>query len=189
MKKIILASTSPRRKEILKKLKIKFTIKKSPYEEDLNLKMPPSDLVKFLSLGKAQAIKNKDALVISGDTIVAYNNQVFGKPKTKKKAREMLNILSGKKHEIITGITIIDKKTNKTVSFSETTYVYMKKLTPRIIENYIKTKEPLDKAGAYALQDLGAILIEKMEGDFFNAAGLPLKRLSEELKNFGINIL
>jgi septum formation protein len=101
----------------------------------------------------------------------------------------MLNMLNGKENDIITGVTIIDTSNNNIVSFHEKTKVFMKKLSPETIESYIKTGEPLERAGGYSLQELGAILIEKIDGDFFNAMGLPLGRLAEELKNFGITIL
>jgi len=190
-KKIILASTSPRRKEILAKLKIPFEVQESDYEEDMALDMPAEKLVEFLSLGKAKAVadKNKNAIVIAADTIVVFNHQRLGKPKTPEKAREMLNMLSGKENQIVTGVTIIDTQTGQTRSFHEITKVFFDTLTPEIIEAYIKTGEPLGRAGAYALQDIGALIINHTEGDFLSAMGLPLKRLAKELEDFGIKVL
>ncbi|MDD5639287.1 MAG: Maf family protein [Candidatus Pacebacteria bacterium] len=190
-RRIILASTSPRRKEILDKTMLLFEIQESFYEEDMTLKMSPEKLAEYLSLGKAKSVadKNPDAIIISADTFVVYDNKCLGKPKTKLLAKKMLTMLSGKKHEIITGVTIIDTSNNHTISFHGTTKIFMKKLSPQIINSYIKTGEPLDKAGGYALQEIGAILIEKIDGDFFNAMGLPINRLTEELKAFGIKIL
>lgn len=191
MKKIVLASTSPRRKEILSKTGISFDIQESNYEEDMNLQMLPGELSEHLSLGKARSVadKNNDAIVIAADTFVVYNNKCLGKPKTEVLAREMLNMLNGRENNIITGVTIIDTSNNHMVSFHETTKVFIKKMSPETIEAYIKTGEPLERAGGYSIQDIGAILIKKIDGDFFNAMGLPINRLAEELKNFGIKIL
>jgi septum formation protein len=191
MKKIILASTSPRRKEILGKLNIPFEVQESNYEEDMTLQMPPEKLAEYLSAGKARAVaeKNTDAIVIAADTFVVYNDQRLGKPGTPERAKEMLKLLSGKVHEVITGVTMIDTDSGKLVSFHETTKVFMDELSPETIDAYIKTGEPLDKGGAYALQEKGALLVKKIDGDFFNVMGLPLRRLCQELKFFGIIIL
>ncbi|MFA5310648.1 MAG: Maf family protein [Candidatus Paceibacterota bacterium] len=187
--KIILASTSPRRKELLSKTGLIFETKESGYDEEMHLQMSPEELSEHLSFNKAKAVfkNNKDAIVIAADTFVVFNGKYLGKPKTKEEARDMLNMLSGQEHEIITGVTVMSS--NKTVSFNSKAKVYMKKLSAETIDNYIKTGEPLDKAGAYAIQEKGAVLIEKVDGDFFGAVGLPIGRLSEELKNFGINVL
>jgi septum formation protein len=189
MKRIVLASSSPRRKEILSKAGLVFDIQESSYEEDMTLPLSPRELAEHLSLGKAKSVSDKtsNAIVIAADTFVVYNNQCLGKPKTEDKAREMLNMLSGQEHEIITGVSIIDTKDNRTVSFHQSTKVFMKPLSPEIIEAYIKTGEPLDKAGGYALQEIGAVLIEKIEGDFFNAMGLPIGKVIEELRDFDVS--
>jgi len=191
MKKIVLASTSPRRKEILSKTGLSFDVQESDYKEDMNLQMSPGELSEYLSLGKAKSVidKNNNAIIIAADTFVVYDNKYLGKPKTESLAREMLNMLNGKENDIITGVTIIDTSDNHIVSFHETTKVFMKKMSPETIESYINTGEPLERAGGYSLQELGAILIEKIDGDFFNAMGLPINRLTEELKSFGIKIL
>ena len=191
MKKLILASTSPRRKEIFAKLKLPFEIQESNYEEDMTLEMSPNELVEYLSAGKARAVarKNQNAIVVAADTIVVFNEHRLGKPKSPEHAKEMLEMLSGKENQILTGVTTIDTDSGKTFSFHQAMKVFMEKLSPEIIDAYIKTGEPLDKAGAYALQDLGALLIEKIEGDFFNAMGIPLKRTVEELRAFGVTVL
>ncbi len=191
MKKIILASASPRRKEVLSKLKLPFEVQEGSYEEDLALDMLPGQLAEFLSAGKAKAVaeKNQNAVIIAADTFIVFEHHRLGKPKTPERAKEMLEMLSGKQHEIVTGVTIIDTETNKVRSFNEATKVFMARLSPETIDAYIRTGEPLDKAGAYALQEIGALLIEKIEGDFFNAMGLPLRRLASELKAFGVKIL
>jgi len=189
MKRIILASTSPRRKEIFSKIKLPFEIQESNYKEDMSLEMPPAELVEHLSFNKAKAVadKNKDAIIIAADTIVVFNNKPLGKPKTEKEAKEMLMMLSGKENQIITAVTIIEN--NRSVSFHETVKVFMEEMSLESIDKYILTGEPMDKAGAYALQEIGAIFIKKIDGDFYTAMGLPLKRLIYELKDFGVDVL
>lgn len=191
MKQIILASTSPRRKELLEKTGLKFKIVSSNYEEDMSLKMRPLILAKFLSKGKAEAVakKYKNHIIISADTFVALNDELLGKPHTRDEAREMLKKISNKVVSIITGYTVIDTGDNKKISNVSEAKVYIKRLSSDEIENYIKTKEPLDKAGAFAIQGLGAVIIKKIEGDFFGIVGLPLYDLSETLKKFGVKIL
>ena len=190
---IILASTSPRRKDIFSKLRIPFTIIESRYEEDMTLPMSPTNLVEHLSARKARSVaqnhSNLNALIIGADTVVVFENHVLGKPKTEERAREMLSMLRGKENDIVTGVTLLDSHDQHELSFHETTKVFMKQISDETITAYIKTGEPLDKAGAYALQELGAVLIDRVEGDFFNAMGLPLARLSEELQRFGVYIL
>lgn len=187
-KKIILASASLRRKEILSKTGFSFDVQKSDYEEDMSLPMSPGDLAEYLSLGKARSVANKNgnALVIAADTFVVYDNKFLGKPKIESSAREMLDTLNGKANDIFTAVTIIDTSNNHMTSFHEITRVFMKKVSSATIEAYIKTGEPLKMAGGYSIQERGAVLIEKIDGDFFNAMGLPLSRLVEELKDFGI---
>ena len=153
--------------------------------------MSPAELAMFLSAEKARSVADKypEALIIGADTFIVYGDHVLGKPKTEQRAREMLRVLSGKENAIISGVTILDSASGKKHSFHETTRVFMKDLSDETISAYIKTGEPLDKAGSYALQELGAILIDRIEGDFFNAMGLPLSRLVEELKQFNIRVL
>lgn len=190
MKKIILASGSPRRKELLKKLGIKFEVVPSDYEEDMSLKLKPQELAKFLSLEKAKSVaKNyKNAIIISADTFVVFKGKYIGKPHSKIEAKRMLKDISGKSHLVITGFTIMDTKNKKTISKTVETKVYIKKLTPKEINAYAKTKEPLDKAGAYAIQGLGKSIVEKIEGDYSNVVGLPIYALAESLKKFGIKM-
>ena len=191
MRKIILASSSPRRKEIFAKLRLPFEIVHSDYEEDMTLPMPPIELAKYLSLGKAESVasKNPDAIVIAADTFVVFENKFLGKPKSENEAKEMLQMLSGKENDVVTGVSIVDKQNNKQISFHDISKVFIQELSDEIIDSYIKTGDSIDKAGAYAIQEIGAILIEKIEGDFFNIMGLPLRRLAQELENFGIKIL
>lgn len=190
MKQLILASQSPRRKELLKQLKIPFTIEVSNYKENIDYSLLPHQLAMKLSLKKAQKVaKNKKgAIIIAADTLVVYDNKIYGKPKDEKEAKQMLLELNGNVNIIITGFTILDSDSLKTVTKFEKTKVYMKKLTNNEIDKYIQTKEPLDKAGAYCIQDLGKKLIDKIEGDYNNAVGLPLSLVKKELQNFGIVI-
>ncbi len=191
MRKIILASTSPRRQKLLSRIGLPFEVQASDYEEDMKLDLTPKELVKHLSKGKAEAVaKNyKDAIIIGADSIVAYENHVFGKPTSAAEAKEMLKKLSGTVHSVITGFTIIDTKTNKSSSQAIEAKIYFRKVTEEEMDAYIKSGEPMDKAGAYAVQGLGAIFVEKIEGDFTGVIGLPLFALAKELKNFGVEVL
>jgi len=191
MKHIILASTSPRREELMEKLGIPFQTEASNYEEDMKKKMTPKRLAEFLASGKAEAVADNhtNSLVIGADTFVALRNELLGKPYTEEAAKKMLKRISGKALSIITGFAIIDSDTHKKVSGSVETKVVIKKLTRDEINNYVKSKEPLDKAGAFAIQGLGALLIKKIEGDYLGAIGLPLAEVAEGLKKFGVKIL
>jgi len=190
-RKIILASTSPRRKELMERLGLKFEIVRSDYEEDMSLKMHPMELAKFLSKCKTEAVakKYKNHIIIAADTFVALKYELLGKPHTEIEARKMLEKISGKVVSIITGYTIVDSLINKKISKAVEAKVYIKKLTAEEIANYIKTKDPLDKAGAFAVQGIGSVIIKKIEGDFFGIVGLPLYDLAESLKKFGIRII
>jgi len=190
MNKIILASSSPRRKDLLLQIGLKFEVDPSDYKEDMGLKMSPKELAEYLSLGKAKDVaqRHKDSIIIAADTFCVFNGELLGKPKTKEEAVGMLQKLSGNVHSVITGFTIIDTKTNKQISKSVETKVYFKKLSSNEINNYVASGEPLDKAGAYAVQNRGGLFVEKIEGDYFNIVGLPIMPLAEELKNFGIDV-
>ncbi len=191
MKHIILASASPRRSEILEKTGLRFRVDESGCEEKITPGLSPQALARSLSRQKAEAIaaKYKNALVIGADTFIVLKGEILGKPHTAKEAIRMLRTLSGKAHTVITGFTIINTESGKTISRSVKTRVYFKRLGPKDIEDYVKSGEPLDKAGGYAIQGLGAALIEKIEGDFFNVVGLPFSALIKGLKEFGIRVL
>lgn len=190
MRKIILASASPRRKEILRKTGLNFSICTSDYKEDINLSLKPRALAKFLSRKKAETVahKYKNAIIIAADTFIVFKNRLLGKPHTDKEAEKMLNMLNGKAHSVITGFTIMDTASKKILSRSVETKVYFKKLGRKEINAYVRSKEPLDKAGAYAIQGLGSVFIERIDGDFLNVVGLPLLALTESLKKFGITV-
>jgi len=191
MKRIILASASPRRVELLEKIGLRFKVEPSNYEEDMHSELEPHEFARKISLEKAEAVasKHKNAIVIAADTIIVFGSKILGKPHTENEARKMLETINGKSHSVITGFSIIDTGKNKTLSKSVETKIHVRKLTLAEIDAYVKSKEPLDKAGAYAIQGLGAVIVEKIEGDYFNVVGLPLSALTEALKEFGINIL
>lgn len=191
MKSIILASTSPRRKELLEKLKMEFQAVSSNYEEDMNLKLKPLELAKILSAGKAEAVASKytNHIIIGADTFITLEDELLGKPHTEADTTQMLKRISGKSISVITGFTIIDTSENKKISKAVETKVQIKDLSEEEIAGYVKTREPLDKAGAFAIQGIGAVIVKKIDGDFFNVMGLPLFELSESLKEFGIYIL
>lgn len=189
MKQIILASTSPRRKALLKQIGLNFKTVSSNYEEDMTLKMKPTELAKFLSKGKADAVKKRpNQIIISADTFITFENKILGKPHSLAQAKKTLQMISGKTLHVITGFTILDTDTGKSVSKSVTTKVYIKKLEQKEISSYIKTKEPLDKAGAFGIQEKGAVFVRKIEGDYNNVVGLPIYDLVQALKKFDINI-
>lgn len=191
MRKIVLASASPRRKEILKLTGLKFIVCKSDYEEDLSLSLPPRKLARFLSLKKAEAVAHKyrNSIIIAADTFIVFQSEILGKPLNERAAVKMLSLLNGKSHSVITGFTIIDTFNNKILSRAVVTKVHFKKLSKQEITAYVESKEPLGKAGAYAIQGLGSIFIDKIDGDFFNVMGLPLSALTQGLKEFGVYIL
>lgn len=185
MKSIILASKSPRRKELLRKIGLKFKIIESEYEEIVDPKLTPHELVEKFSLEKAKAVfkNDKDSIIIAADTIVACDGKILGKPKDRADAKRMLEFLSGKTHLIITAFTIISG--NNVITKSEKTKVNMRKISEREIDSYLETKEPYDKAGAYAIQEEGSKFIQGIDGDFDNAVGLPILTLVQELKKMG----
>jgi septum formation protein len=191
VRKIILASASPRRRDILSITGLKFTVCASDYEEVIRPRLNPRDIARSLSRKKAEAVAHryKDSIIIAADTFIIFRGKLLGKPHTSPEARKMLTLLNGKSHSVITGFSIFDTGTGRKVSRSVETKVWFMKMAAREIDAYVATKEPLDKAGAYAIQGLGAVFIEKIEGDFFNIMGLPLCALADSLKKFGIQVL
>lgn len=190
MKKIVLASASPRRKEILSVTGLPFIVEPSDYEEKLDHTVNPHDLAKNLSMGKARNIagKYRNALIIAADTFIVSTGKLLGKPHTSDEARKMLTLLNGKTHSVITGYTILDTETGKKITRSVETKVWFRKMSLEEIEAYVNTGEPLDKAGGYAIQGLGAMIVKKIEGDYLNVVGLPLFDLAESLKKFGVTV-
>jgi septum formation protein len=191
VRKVVLASASPRRKELLEKIGLIFVVDPSEYPEDLTGDMNPLDFAKAISLEKAKTVASKypDSLIIAADTFGVLRGKIIGKPHTAEEACQMLSTLSGKSHRVITGFTILDTKSQHTITRVVETRVYFSKLSDEEIDNYVKSGEPLDKAGAYAIQGLGSVIVEKISGDYYNVMGLPLQALTESLKEFGIHIL
>ena len=200
MRRIILASASPRRKELLTQIHLTFEVEPSKYAENVKTKLAPEALVRFLSREKAKAIAPKypDSLIIAADTIGVIHGQVIGKPETPEAARRMLCLLSGKTHVVITGFTILDTGSGRELTRAVKTAVTFRKLTLSEIDAYISSGEPfrenlqgepLDKAGAYAIQGRGAVLVKELKGDYYNVMGLPLSALAAALKKFGMNVL
>ena len=188
---IILASASPRRREILENTNVKFDIISSSIEELVLEGESPCQMVMRLAFEKGIDIasKRKSDLVISADTIVVLDNTVLGKPKDEKEAKVMITNLSGKTHQVITGISLINLENDKKVIDYVISNVKFKNLSEDDINDYIKTKESLDKAGAYGIQGYGALLVEEIQGDYFNIVGLPISKLSDLLKlHFNINL-
>jgi len=184
---IVLASGSPRRLELLSKIGIEdFKVIADTSEEVITPGLLPEEQVIKLSLQKAGnvALKcSKDDIIIAADTIVYLGNKPLGKPDSNSEAVEMLRALSGRKHSVYTGVTLL--KENKHISHAERTDVSFREISDSEIISYIETGEPMDKAGSYAAQGRAAVFIERIEGDFFNVMGLPLCKLSQMLKEFG----
>lgn len=185
--KIILASNSPRRKELLAGLGLDFTVRPlSGIDESYPSELKGEDIPKYISGQKAKAYKKSmadDELIITADTIVYVDGEVLGKPTDKDDARRMFHLMSGRKHGVITGVSIVTK--DKTVQFATTTKVTFAALTDEEIDYYIDNYHPYDKAGAYGIQEwIGYVGITGIEGSYFNVVGLPVQRLYTELKNF-----
>lgn len=188
---IILASASPRRKEILENANVKFKIMASSIEELTLDSESPCQMVMRLAFEKGIDIasRQKSDLVISADTIVVLDNTILGKPKDEIEARKMITSLSGRTHQVITGISLINLDNNKKIIDYVISNVKFKNLSEEDINDYIRTRESLDKAGAYGIQGYGALLVEEIQGDYFNIVGLPISRLSDLLKkHFNINL-
>jgi len=185
MQSLILASSSPRRKELLENLRIPFAVTSSDVDESFDPKLAPEEVVMELADRKAQKVfrENSDAFVIGSDTMVVANNQILGKPADEAEAVRMLKMLSGSQHEVYTGVSIVSK--NNSTRFYERTEVWFWELTDEEIQAYVKSGEPLDKAGAYGIQQLGSMLVKKIHGDYFAVVGLPVARTIRELKRLG----
>lgn len=188
---IILASRSPRRRELLGQIGLRgFRVVESNAEERMEGNPSPAELVEELSLRKARAVReqsDEEDLVIGADTVVALDGAVLGKPADEREAFAMLSALSGSRHRVYTGLTLLQGERAETEH--EETLVTFRDLEPDEITNYIATGEPMDKAGAYGIQGLGSLLVSHLEGDYFNVMGLPLFRLGQMLGRFGVKLL
>ncbi|MGM9578773.1 MAG: Maf family protein [Evtepia sp.] len=188
--KIVLASQSPRRKELLGKMGLEFTTKAPEIDETALSGLPARQLVEALSREKALWVarqEDPEAIVIGSDTVVVRDGEILGKPASPAQAEEMLSSLSGRSHEVCTGITVCQG--NRVVSQVEVTRVTFRTLTPQEIARYVRTGEPMDKAGAYGIQGLGALLVEGIQGDYSAVVGLPVCRLGRILLDFGVDCL
>ena len=189
MLKLVLASKSPRRAELLKLAGYDFEIDPPAVREDVPCTAESAgEAVKLVALKKARSVvgRHENAVVLSADTVVICGGKVLGKPRDEREAFEMLSLLSGKAHEVVTGVALVEAATNAATTFHETSRVVFKELSKEEVEAYVKSGEPLGKAGAYAIQGKAALFVKRVEGCFYNVVGLPLARVYVELSKFGI---
>ena len=188
---IILASKSPRRRALLEQMGVRdFRIVTPDIDEHMDRDLPPAELVRQISLEKAQAVAaqaDPNTVVIAADTVVALDGVVLGKPADKEEAFRMLSLLSGNRHQVYTGLTVL--RGEQVFSQWEETAVTFRSLTAEEIEAYIATGEPMDKAGAYGIQGYGALFIEGINGDYYNVMGLPVCRLGQILGQLGMDCM
>lgn len=190
-RRLILASSSPRRREILEKMGLEFKIIPSDYEEFLDSSEFSYKKIETLAYKKAKVVADdlqEPALIIGADTVVVLNEEILGKPKDEIDAMEMLKQLSGKKHFVVTSICVIDSKTFENKTFSTTSYVEFNTLTDRLIEDYVETYKPMDKAGSYGIQELPDGFVSNIEGSFENIIGLCPLAVERVLNEFDINL-
>lgn len=191
MKDIVLASGSPRRREILTNLGLDFDVFISEADEEsinpagISVGVYVQELAILKASAAAKLITGEDVLIIAADTVVALGDKIYGKPKDEEDAKSMLLELSGKCHSVFTGICVMSAKNAHSICAAVETKVYFKELSEEKIERYVRTKEPLDKAGAYGIQGKGALLVDKIDGDYLNVVGLPAGKLFEILEEFG----
>ncbi len=187
---IILASNSPRRRELLRQIGLSFATDPSDVDEKVLAGEPPESYVVRVALDKARAAAARagSGIIIAADTIVVLDDGILGKPVDRPDAERMLSLLSGRMHVVITGLAIIDAAKGKTVTGTSLTRVWFRDLSRDEIASYVKSGEPLDKAGAYGIQGKGALLVKQIEGCYFNVVGLPLSLLGELLLNFSIRL-
>ncbi len=188
---IILASKSPRRRALLEQMGVRdFRIITPDIDEHMDRALPPAELVRQISLEKAQAVAaqaDPNTVVIAADTVVALDGAVLGKPADEEEAFRMLSLLSGNRHQVYTGLTVL--RGEQVFSQWEETAVTFRPLTAEEIEAYIATGEPMDKAGAYGIQGYGSLLIEGISGDYYNVMGLPVCRLGQILGQLGMDCM
>ncbi len=188
MKQLILASQSPRRKELLEKLGHPFLVCPAVGEEVMDDSLMPSALVESLAKQKAEEVAKKypQDIVLGADTVVVVDGTVFGKPKSEAEAVEMVLRLQVRAHQVFTGVCLWSKE--KTISFSEESQVILRPLSRKQVESYVARGESLDKAGGYGIQTVGAFFVEGIRGDFFNVMGLPLCALGKVLPEFSVPV-
>lgn len=187
-RRLVLASVSPRRAELLRRLGVAFEVVPGRAMEVEGGHLRPSEVATTNACRKALSASEvrRDALILGADTVVALGRRLFGKPRDLRDAARMLRALSGKTHEVVTGVCLLRRSTGDLELFSETTRVTMRRLTPRAIAEYLRKVDVLDKAGAYAIQERGDELVRKISGSFSNVVGLPLERVRVALAARGI---
>jgi septum formation protein len=187
VKPLVLASASPRREELLRQIGLEFEVVPSNADEPVPAGLAPGTLAEQLALEKARTVaaRRSEGLVIGADTVVALDERVLDKPGNPDEARETLRALSGREHQVTTGVAVVDASTGEARSDRVTTRVRFACLTEELIDRYVASGEPMDKAGAYGIQGGGALLIEGISGCYTNVVGLPLRRLAELLREFG----
>lgn len=191
MKQLILASGSPRRLALMKQIGLSFSVKPSNADESNNAGLEAPELVRDLALRKAADVAGsirQDALVIGADTVVV-KDRILGKPADDSEAFEMLKFLQGQWHQVMTGIALYDALSGHSTAACEITKVKIRDMTDDMIWSYVKTGEPADKAGAYGIQGMGAVLVERIEGCYSNVVGLPLMLLCRMLEEFNVKVL
>ena len=190
MQRIILASSSPRRKDLLELLKLPFDIIVREVDESFEVNLTPSQNVERLAFHKAFAVSQEfdKGIVIGADTVVVKDELILGKPKSRTHAAKMLKFLSGSIHQVWTGVAVIDTANGRQEVFSEMTEVTVKALDEKEIDSYISTGEPMGKAGSYAVQGIGSVFVKRINGCYFNVVGLPVYRLAEVLKKFSVRV-
>lgn len=185
---LILASQSPRRKELLGLFHIPFVVRVADIDEHMNPSLPVETEVARVSKMKAEAIsRNFDDVVVAADTVVVCEGQVLGKPKDEGDAYRMLRLLSGRDHQVMTGLTVL--RGDKVISHTEVTDIHFRQLTDKQIYDYISTKEPMDKAGSYGIQGGAALFVEGIRGDYFNVVGLPVCKLGQLLEEIAPELM
>ena len=185
---LILASASPRRKELLQLFHLPFVIRVADIDEAMDLEKTPFEEVARVSRLKALAVeRTPEDVVIAADTIVVCEGRVLGKPRSEAEAVEMLSLLSGRDHQVMTGCTVL--RGDSCVTFTEVTDLHFRNLSRKEIENYVATGESMDKAGSYGIQGGAALFCERMVGDYYNVMGLPVCRLGETLKQLAPDLM
>ena len=185
---VILASQSPRRKELMGLFHIPFTVRVSQADESMDPRLSPAEAVAAVSRRKAEAVERQvDDLVIAADTIVVLGSEILGKPRDTADASRMLHLLSGRDHQVMTGMTLL--RGDKILVCTEITDIHFRTLSDREIDAYIRTGEPMDKAGAYGIQGGAALFAERLEGDYYNVMGLPVCRLGQLLREIAPEIM
>ncbi|MBT4916957.1 septum formation protein Maf [Candidatus Peregrinibacteria bacterium] len=186
-KQIVLASASPRRKQLLEEIGMDFIVHPSDFEEK-DSHLTPEELAIHNALGKAQKVSKhyKNALIIGVDTVVAFEDHQINKPKDPEDAKRILRLLSNTTHRVISGLCVMDSEGRKVLTTTETTLITMDRLDEDIIEGYVNSGEGVDKAAGYAIQGKGSLFVSKIEGDYFNVVGLPIYKLRKMMHKFGV---